>query len=120
MVHKLSSDYDLVLPENWRRKAVVIYDAEFVKTKIIVPSLIEALGSDYVPLSVWLTSLGKQTVMNEHFQNPWGGELKLINETSEATLELVAVMLAYTTLIHRFPKASPTERRQYLRDCLFV
>ena len=54
--------------------------------------------------------------MNDHFQKHWGDELKLINETSEAIWELVAVMLAYNTLFRRFAKASPTERRQYLRQ----
>ena len=106
-----------VLPQGWRPNDVVDdYDPVYVKEYILVQSLITGLGSDYVPASTWLSSLAKTEYVYNAYKERYTEDLQKCEEIFKDSRDMCACILAYNTLVNKWPKATPSEKRQQLKD----
>ena len=116
ILNTLCEHYSTVLPDKWKEKAVESFDQEFVQNKIIVQNLIDGLGSEYCAVNAWLLSLAKFPDLEQKFKDRWEKEFAFITATVKDVLVMVAVMLAYNCLLHKYPKMDASERRQAYKD----
>ena len=116
ILNTLCEHYSTVLPDKWKEKAVESFDQEFVQNKIIVQNLIDGLGSEYCAVNAWLLSLAKFPDLEQKFKDRWEKEFAFITATVKDVLVMVAVMLAYNCLLHKYPKLDASERRQAYKD----
>ena len=112
LLQGICDGYKAVIPSGWRMRCIDTMDEEFIKSKVVVPTLVEGLGADYVPVSQWLASLQEIPILYEHYKARFSDELPDHEATAAETLELVAVMLSYNSLLNKFPKMTPADRRQ--------
>ena len=99
-------------PDEWKKKCIETYDPDFVRSKVLVQSIIDHLGQDYSTISAWLRSLDKITPICTAFTERFKDELALCRETVADAAALTATILAYNILVFRFPKMTSNERRQ--------
>ena len=105
-----------VSPEHWKSKALDGYDEQYVDSQILVQSLITGLGSDYLGAWTWLEGIKKIQGTYAVFNKRREKELKEYTGVLASARDLVAVILAYNVMHHKFDKADATERRQAIKD----
>lgn len=103
-------------PKDWKKKCVESYDQEFVRSKILVQSIIDQLGQDYSVCSTWLKSLDKITPICDAFKLRYKEDLESVRSTVDDAVSLTATILAYNLLVFRFPKMESAQRRQGIQD----
>ena len=106
-----------VTPEEWKSKAIDSFDQPFVKSKILNKDLVSKLGTDYLVASAWLTSADKIGVVFTAFQTHHEDDYKQWQKVLGETRDLVAAILMYNVMIHKFPgTANACEKRQAVKD----
>ena len=110
------SEISKAFPDQWKQKCIETYDPDFVRSKVLVQSIIDQLGQDYSTISAWLRSLDKITPICTAFTERFKDELASCRETVADAMALTATILAYNILVFRFPKMTSNERRQSIKD----
>ena len=82
------------LPQDFRAKSVETYDADYVKNKILVQSLINGLGTDFVDAAKWLKSLDKLEHIKSAFEERWAEENTSITQALADANDLTATILS--------------------------
>ena len=70
------------------------YDADYVKNKILVQSLINSLGTDFVDAAKWLKSLDKLEHIKSAFEERWAEENTSITQALADANDLTATILS--------------------------
>ena len=83
-------------------------DVEFVKSKILVQTLIDDLGTEFVDCSKWPKSLDKIEPAKAAFEARWEAELKAVRKNVKDANDITSAILSYNVLVHQFPKKRPT------------
>ena len=104
------------LPDSWKSKVVDTMDEEYIRSHILVQSLISAMGNDYIQIKEWLDGLNNVEMVHTAFVNKWKGEVEDHITTIEDARQLVACILAYNTILNKFGKQTIVERRQAWKD----
>ena len=118
-MHSVCSGLSDVIPHDWRSKTIATFDATYVRSKILSRDLISRLGTDYLVASSWLTSAAddKLVVVYNAMKTSFGDDIAEYHVTLANTRDLVAAILLYNVMIHKFvPTLSATDRRQALKD----
>jgi len=106
----------MVLPENWKVSVIDTYDVDYVKSNVLVQSLITSLGSEYMSCSMWIASMKKISPLHVAFKSRHGTELQGFEEILADARDMAACVLAYNIMLNKFPKATPGDRRQQIKD----
>ena len=103
-------------PEGWQAKAIDSYDIEFIKTRILSQTLIDKMGSDFHKFDVWLRSMEKNTEMYEEYKKRHEKDLQSNVQIIADAVAMTATILAYNTMVFKWPKMGNNERRQGKKD----
>ena len=115
-LESICGSYSRAIPENWRKRSIEECDESFIKNKIVSHSLVEGLGSDYMPVRYWLVSLKEMPVMHTHCTDRYKEEVASYFKTLDDVVVIVAVMLSYNCLHFKFPKVDAEKRRTALKE----
>ena len=107
---------DSVTPSDWKEKVLYYDDEPYIRSRILVQTLITGLGNDYVPASTWLKALEVMEPIMLAFKERWKAEVQGFITTFESTRDVVACILAYNVMVNTFPKTSASDRRQSIKD----
>ena len=112
----IGTELENAFPPEWRAKCVDTYDVEFVKSKILVQTLIDDLGTEFVDCSKWLKSLDKIEPVKAAFEARWEAELKAVRKNVKDANDITSAILSYNVLVYQFPKKKSDQRRQIVKD----
>ena len=107
---------DSVTPSDWKEKVLDSYHEPYVRSRILVQTLITELGNDYVPASTWLKALEAREPPMLAFDERWKAEVQGFITSLESTRDLVACILAYNIMLNKCLKASASDKRQSFKD----
>ena len=107
-----------VFPPSWKEKSIKQYDVDFVKSKLLVQSVVDKLGNHYGPIGQWLRSLDKDCMepIRVAFESRWEEELKECRTVITDAVELTCTILSYNILTFKMPKQTSAMRRQSIKD----
>ena len=103
-------------PEGWQAKAIDSYDADFVRTRILSQTVINAMGTQFHGFDVWVRSMEKNTEMYDEYKKRHGEDLQTCVEIIGNAVAMTATILAYNAMVFKWPKLSGLERRQSKKD----
>ena len=104
-------------PKDWKPKVIDGFDQDYIKSNILVNSLIQGLGQNYASASLWLTELEKNQFMFNSYKERHGDHLKTCVDAFQDSKDLASCILAYNTMINKWDKCKQaSERRQHMKD----
>ena len=74
--------------------------------------LISGFGSDYIHCKQWLKSLDDFDEIKTAMEAQSPGELATFQETADDVTSIVGMVLAYNTMVFRFPTMKVADRQQ--------
>ena len=104
------------VPKHWKARVLDNADESYIKIKILTQSLVDSLGSDYLPACNWVAALKTLEIVEKAFETHHPGFLKTAGDVVQDARALVACVLGYNVPYNRYFKQSATERRQSLKD----